>query len=91
MKVSALKCNNCNTIIYSRVRHDMRCCPCFINDFDNPGIAIDGGFDYWKVSAGANSNYESLPGYDIGEIIKATLYDDWNLQLDEYGLIKDNG
>jgi len=89
MKVSALKCNNCNTIIYSRARHDMRSCPCWKNELDNPGIAVDGGFDYWKVSAGTNSNYESLPQYDIGEISKSTLYNDWNLETNKYGLISD--
>jgi hypothetical protein len=42
MKVNAIRCKNCNTIIYSRAEHDFHWCPC-------GRCAVDGGFDYFKI------------------------------------------
>ena len=87
MKVTALRYNNCNTLIYSRTRHDMRGCRCWKNDYDNIGIAIDGGFDYCKVHASPKSDYDFIAEYDLGEVDRKTLYQDWNTRTDNYGMI----
>lgn len=43
MKIKAIRCPKCRDVIYSRARHDCRQCGCGF-------VAIDGGFDYLKVS-----------------------------------------
>jgi len=68
----------------------MRGCSCWSASPDNPGIAIDGGFEYCKVSHGSKSKYSVISNYDIGEISKEALYHDWNMQNDNYGLIMEN-
>jgi len=78
MIINAIKCPSCNDIVYSRARHDMRGCSC-------GDVAIDGGFDYRKVSYRKFSP-ESIQ-LDL-DITKAELYTDWNNRVDEYGLIK---
>lgn len=78
MIVSALKCEDCGDIIFSRSRHDMRFCTC-------KKIAIDGGRDYIKVSW-----TDKIPK-QIKLKIKQTnsqLYFDWNTRKDKYGIIK---
>lgn len=45
MQVTAIKCDRCNTTIYSRARYDMRGCRCV-----EKKIHIDGGVDYAKYS-----------------------------------------
>ena len=88
MKVSAIHCKNCRTTIYSRCRYDVRSCRCFRNHNDNLGIAIDGGFEYVKVTASPTSDYEFLH-VDIGEVSLVDLYRDWNGGSDKYGIIHD--
>lgn len=48
--VSYIECPNCKVKITSVHRHDFRPCPCFINEVNNTGVAIDGGRDYTKIS-----------------------------------------
>jgi len=78
MKISAIQCDKCGDIIYSRARHDMRWCNC-------GDIAIDGGFDYAKVSYRASSPKRVEIEVDA---TKAELYSDWNNRIDNFGLIK---
>ena len=47
-RLNRVKCKNCKKIVVSRHRHDFAVCDCWKNDFDNPGIAIDGGNDYCR-------------------------------------------
>jgi len=77
-KVNAIKCKKCNDIVYSRARHDFRLCSC-------ESVAIDGGFDYCKISAN--------PGeYELIELevnaSKKQLFDDWSETVGKFGLIK---
>ena len=88
MKVSAIRCKNCQTTIYSRCRHDMRSCRCFKNQNENLGVVIDGGGEYVKVTATPNSDYEFLH-IDIGDVSLVDLYRDWNGAIDKYGIIDD--
>lgn len=78
IKVIAVKCPECGDLIYSRARYDFRYCSC-------GEIAIDGGFDYVKIS------YKKIsPEKYIKYIIatKQELYDDWNKNINKYGIIK---
>jgi len=77
--VSAYICPVCKNIIYSRAKHDFRWCSC-------KEIAVDGGFDYHKVS------YMNKPPKSVTISIDATkeeLYEDWNNRTDKFGIIKD--
>ena len=78
IKVSAIRCPSCSCIIYSRARHDFRGCPC-------GETAIDGGFDYTKISAKEPTKI----GYVEVELdcTREDLYDDWNKGVDFYGRI----
>lgn len=88
MKVSAIHCKNCNTIIYSRCRDDIRSCRCFKSEKENVGIAINGGFDYVKVIVSSTCDYEFLH-VDIGDVSLVDLYRDWSGGVDKYGVIND--
>ena len=76
MIVTAIRCNaECEDIIYSRVGHDFRRCSC-------GHCAIDGGFDYTKVTG---------LFFTFGELeintTKTSLYADWDKSHDKYGKI----
>jgi hypothetical protein len=88
MKLRALKCPKCKYIIFSRSHHDYHCCPC-------GSIAIDGGFEYCRVSFDPKIMKEyklkDLPFVEIDlDATKKDLYDDWNESKDKYGLIAPN-
>lgn len=84
MKVNAIKCKNCNEIIYSRCSHDFHWCSC-------KKCAIDGGFDYYRV-IGYPDEWEKTVVEILedksDEEVKKILYDDWNLRINKYGRIK---
>ena len=75
MKVSAIQCNDCRDIIYSRARHDFRWCTC-------KNCAIDGGLDYLRV-IGDGYKMKTL----VIESTKEELYNDWNNSKDLFGLV----
>ena len=81
MKVTAIQCPNCYDVIYSRARHDFHRCGC-------GEVAIDGGFDYINV------NFKKKPPkkieFDIGDVTRKELYDDWNGGVDYYGVVKED-
>ena len=75
MEVHGIVCPKCGQFIFSRTRHDFRWCGC-------GEVAIDGGFDYMKVS------YKGVPPEGATQVIPQTkqeLYDDWNTHADKYG------
>lgn len=76
--VNGLICPTCKDKIYSRTTHDMRFCSC-------GEIAIDGGFDYTKVSF-----KKAIPESVKLEIdaSKDELYQDWNKNINKFGLIR---
>ena len=81
MKVYTVKCPKCGDRIYSRARHDFRYCSCNY-------LFVDGGFEYTRIGA------ESLDNIDAKEIdidvTEKELYDDWNKNINKYGIIKNN-
>ena len=79
MKISAIKCLNCNDIIYSRAQHDFMVCSC-------AECYIDGGQQYMRIGFG-NAGYEFID-LNIPEATEKILYDDWNLGKNRYGKIK---
>ena len=76
-ELPAVVCAVCGDAIYSRARHDMRYCSC-------GHLAVDGGFDYIKMSGNQNDGRAIVP-------VNATrrqLYYDWNSNEDKFGLVK---
>lgn len=79
MRVTAIKCDKCFDIIYSRARHDFRSCTC-------GSVSIDGGRDYTKISF--RENPPEPFAFEIEGITASDLYNDWNKRIDKYGIIK---
>ena len=81
MKVNAIRCKNCNTIIYSRAEHDFHWCPC-------GRCAVDGGFDYFKIVGNREDwevvDFDVLEDVPVGEA-KNILYSDWNFNENKFG------
>lgn len=79
MKINAIKCKKCNDTLISRARHDFHSCSC-------GKTFVDGGFDYQRVG------YDEKVGYEHVEVdlpvTKKELYDDWNMRVDKYGIMK---
>jgi len=87
MKINAIQCSVCGDIIYSRYRHDFRWCSCPHNENNvGEGCFIDGGFDYQRVGGKHIDKIKHLV-IEVDTTYK-NLYDDWNLKIDKFGLIK---
>ena len=86
MLIDIIECKKCKDIIYSRCRHDMRWCSC-------GSCAIDGGFDYYRI-IGNREDWEMTEVHILDDKsddeVKKILYDDWNLNINRYGIIKEN-
>ena len=80
MKIRALKCLKCDTIVYSRARHDMHSCEC-------GNVFVDGGFDYFRC--GAKDILKAVEVEINLGVTKEQLYDDWNENTDKYGIIRE--
>jgi hypothetical protein len=78
MKLIGIRCLKCGDIIYSRARHDFHYCSC-------GAIAIDGGFDYLKISG---EDWVMEKDLEIPDVDETVLYKDWNTGKDKYGVIK---
>jgi hypothetical protein len=79
-EVTAITCPRCGDIVYSRARHDFRQCSC-------GSVAIDGGFDYVKVSADP-AIFEDVKQHTITlPVSKLELYEDWNNRTDKFGKV----
>jgi hypothetical protein len=85
MTVLCAECPKCQAIIYSRSLSDMKYCPC-------GAIFIDGGPDNDYVRVGT-----SLPEICTSNIrvfrreidaTKKDLYDDWNYNINKFGVIE---
>ena len=86
MKVTGAYCKNCKVIVYSRHRHDFRPCKCWISGADNLGVAVDGGRDYLKISAGSSENY-ILKEVEVCAT-QLELSEDWKNNTSNYGMIR---
>ena len=79
--VYAITCPKCKTTIFSRSCHDFRSCPC-------GAMSIDGGFDYTKVNFDPKRVKPPRPfPVEINQTI-VELYQDWNTNTNNYGLIQ---
>lgn len=58
ISVLALTCYLCNRMIWSQNRHDFSVCACAKSHPRIPFHAIDGGFDYTKISYINDGTYE---------------------------------
>ena len=79
-KVQAIQCPSCQSVIYSRARHDFHSCKC-------GDVSIDGGFDYTRFL------FKKEKPQVIIKYVQATrkaLYDDWNYRREKYGVIDAN-
>lgn len=54
MLVKALLCQKCNTVVWSKHRHDWQPCNCKEGEGQ---IFVDGGRDYFRWGAGKDSKY----------------------------------
>lgn len=84
MLVKAIKCNKCGDVIYSRCRHDFHWCSC-------ESCAIDGGFDYMKIT-GHDGDWGQVDinilDNESQDKVKNIMFDDWNKNKNKYGTIK---
>lgn len=78
--ISAIKCKICESIVYSRARHDMRYCEC-------KSCFIDGGQLHYIKTGGTSLDNIEMINIEL-DISYKELYDDWNKRIDKYGLIK---
>ena len=77
-------CPNCDHTYFSRARHDMNCCPCWISSERKTGGFVDGGREYLRVGG---------QGIVVRIFIEQTneeLAEDWRTGANKYGLIKGN-
>lgn len=84
MKIKARRCPLCKDLIFSRTRHDMRKCSC-------GAIFVDGGFDYLRMgfTTKAVESFRMIKTVEVDvDADKGALYNDWNLRIDRFGLIK---
>jgi len=60
MKIKAVKCYQCDAIIYSRCKQDVRACNCFDLDRDKrgPWISIMGGLKDPRISSQHRSCFQ---------------------------------
>jgi len=79
MKISGIKCKNCNATIYSRARHDYHYCLC-------GAVAVDGGRDYMKI-IGDMETFEIVSIQLHEDITNEVLFRDWDEQTNKYGTI----
>ena len=77
--VTAVFCKKCNTLVYSRARHDFRYCEC-------GDVAIDGGRNYTKVSYNKDSDF--LKKNITIFLSDIDIYNDWNDQINKLGSLK---
>lgn len=81
MKIPAIRCRKCGSIVFSRAEWDFRRCEC-------GKVAIDGGFTvYGGRVIGDPEGYENLV-LDL-PVTKKELFDDWNERKDRFGIIRD--
>lgn len=75
--VDAAECLLCGDILFSRCRHDYRCCSC-------GNTSVDGGFYMfkfaWKIRRPKTYKLKIIQN-------KHELYDDWNTSANKFGLI----
>ena len=77
-------CKVCDTTYFSRARHDMNCCPCWLSSERKTGGFIDGGRSYARCGGS---------GVLVRIYIEQTdkeLEEDWRNQTNKYGRIKGN-
>jgi hypothetical protein len=78
--VNMLICGSCGWGVYSRARHDFRTCPC-------GAVHVDGGFDYFKCGYNPQKVTVRFAPYTLLVKKRETLYADWNMRRDKYGLV----
>jgi hypothetical protein len=79
MRIKAIKCENCNDIVYSRAEQDYRECEC-------AQVGAFGGQSYAKYNTHSGAPHEKM--IISLDITPQDLYNDWKEMRDRYGLIK---
>lgn len=90
MKIQAVRCYNCKTIIFSRCEKDIRACCCFDLDRNKrlKWVSIQGGLDDPRVQAQSGALFERVE-VQIEDVSRSVLYRDWNLNINTYGKISE--
>ena len=79
MLVNTVECKECNTIVYSRTKEDVRECQC-------GRVMVSGGQTHFKYEIVPDTHYE-IKKVNINADVHV-LYEDWNNMQDRFGLIK---
>lgn len=81
MKIFGLKNKKTGEIIYSRTVHDFH--------WDSTEmIAVDGGFDYLRYMYKNGAEFDRVT-FELPNVTKQDLYNDWNNQIDNYGWLSE--
>ena len=88
MIVKAVRCYECKSVIFSRCKLDVRACDCFDLNKNKrtKWIAIKGGTEDPRVTAQDKSCFEIVE-VDVGDLTHSELHRDWNLDINNYGVI----
>ena len=97
VKVAAIKCLLCGDTIYSRANHDFKWCSCK-NCYVDGGPSIisdDDDNDGGNMRVGWTIKSKIIDVVEIIELskevsAKKVLINDWNRDINDYGLVKDN-
>lgn len=81
MIVTAIRCPQCESVLYSRAGHDFRSCPCGT-------VSVDGGPELERIlwHSDRTEPPKSFP-FKVEGVTKGDLYDDWNHNRNKYGLV----
>jgi hypothetical protein len=90
MKIQAVRCYNCNTIIFSRCESDIQACRCFDLDRNKrrKWISVRGGVDDPRVTGESGALFERVE-ISVEDVSRSDLYRDWNLNINMYGKISE--
>ena len=79
MLVNTVECKECNTIVYSRTKEDVRECVC-------GRVMVSGGQEHFRYDIVPETRYETKKVNVNADM--NTLYKDWDSMQDNFGLIK---
>lgn len=87
-RVWTITCPNCKVEMYSRAHHDYRLCGCAAK------MMVDGGFAGYVRYGSCPALFKKVKKSFRYRFVNATrqeLYDDWNKQVNKFGIIGRKG
>ena len=78
VKIKAVKCQNCEDVVFSRTDEDFRECSC-------GSVNASGGQTHFKAESVPNAKHKVV---EVNlNLSMEDLYDDWDQMTDNYGVI----